>query len=435
MTKFAYYNEFDPFAAAWLRELIKAGAITDGDVDERNIEDVCPDDLRGYTRWHLFAGLGAWDYALNQAKWGDRKVLTCSAPCQPFSSAGKGEGTSDERHLWPTAFHIISQLKAPIIFGEQVSSAINHGWWDLVEDDLAGIGYEVGQKDFPACSVGAFHKRQRLYFVGERKDELADPEHTIWRPESETNFNSYRRDGFRRSGDPRDMVKPSGERCRETQDSGGRSEERIGDSGESGSLEHSPSDGWESWGTESGGRGVVCGCESSFPAHEGFVGHADDTGPQGLVLGRNGAGERIVGAPGVVDASPLDDSQSARRGIQYPKNIGSSDAQVNTSSDASNSGIDGSGFFVDWNSPIWLWCRDGKYRAVERATERELESLAPGFAADMGFMCDESGNGFISPLIEKGKNRVGRLRGYGNALCAKAAQVFIESYLETQNNS
>ena len=33
----AYYNEFDPMAAAWLRELIKAGLIPDGEVDERSI--------------------------------------------------------------------------------------------------------------------------------------------------------------------------------------------------------------------------------------------------------------------------------------------------------------------------------------------------------------------------------------------------------------
>jgi len=29
----AYYNEFDPKAAAWLRELIKAGRIAPGEVD------------------------------------------------------------------------------------------------------------------------------------------------------------------------------------------------------------------------------------------------------------------------------------------------------------------------------------------------------------------------------------------------------------------
>lgn len=41
----AYYNEIDPFAATWLRELIKAGLIVPGDVDERGIKDVTPDQV------------------------------------------------------------------------------------------------------------------------------------------------------------------------------------------------------------------------------------------------------------------------------------------------------------------------------------------------------------------------------------------------------
>ena len=45
----AYYNEIEPFAAAWLRNLIAAGHIAPGDVDERSITDVQPTDLRGYT--------------------------------------------------------------------------------------------------------------------------------------------------------------------------------------------------------------------------------------------------------------------------------------------------------------------------------------------------------------------------------------------------
>jgi DNA (cytosine-5)-methyltransferase 1 len=65
----AYYNEFDPHAAAWLRELIKAGHIAPGDVDERSIEDVRPDDLRGYTQCHFFAGIGGWAHALDLAGW------------------------------------------------------------------------------------------------------------------------------------------------------------------------------------------------------------------------------------------------------------------------------------------------------------------------------------------------------------------------------
>ena len=36
----AYYNEFDPKTAAWLRELIKDGHIAPGIVDERSIKEV-----------------------------------------------------------------------------------------------------------------------------------------------------------------------------------------------------------------------------------------------------------------------------------------------------------------------------------------------------------------------------------------------------------
>lgn len=50
-----YYNEIDPFAAAWLRELIRAGHIAFGVVDERSIEDVCPGDLTEFTQCHFFA--------------------------------------------------------------------------------------------------------------------------------------------------------------------------------------------------------------------------------------------------------------------------------------------------------------------------------------------------------------------------------------------
>lgn len=56
----AYYNEIDPYAAQWLRNLIKAGHIADGVVDERSIEDVKPSELRGFTQCHFFAGVGVW---------------------------------------------------------------------------------------------------------------------------------------------------------------------------------------------------------------------------------------------------------------------------------------------------------------------------------------------------------------------------------------
>jgi DNA (cytosine-5)-methyltransferase 1 len=62
-----YYNEFDPKAAAWLRELIRSRLIPLGIVDDRSISDVTPADLRGFRQCHFFAGIGGWAYALQVA--------------------------------------------------------------------------------------------------------------------------------------------------------------------------------------------------------------------------------------------------------------------------------------------------------------------------------------------------------------------------------
>lgn len=164
----AYYNEIDPYAAQWLRNLIDAGHIAAGDVDERSILDVSPDDLAGYTQCHFFAGIGVWSYALRSAGWPDeRPVWTGSCPCQPFSVAGVGSGFDDDRHLWPYWFHLIEQRRPGVVFGEQVEAAIKHGWLDLVQADMEGIGHAFVAVGFPAAGVGAPHIRQRLYFVAD----------------------------------------------------------------------------------------------------------------------------------------------------------------------------------------------------------------------------------------------------------------------------
>lgn len=162
-----YYNENDPQAAAWLRELIAQGALPDGVVDDRSIEDVTPIELEPYNQCHFFAGIGGWPYALQLAGWPeDRPVWTGSCPCQPFSAAGKGTGTADERHLWPAFFWLISQCRPEIVFGEQVASSDALGWWDVVSTDLEAADYACGAVDLCAAGLGAPHLRQRLYWVG-----------------------------------------------------------------------------------------------------------------------------------------------------------------------------------------------------------------------------------------------------------------------------
>ncbi|WP_347252939.1 DNA cytosine methyltransferase [Leminorella grimontii] len=172
----AYYNEIDPNAAKWLRNLIAAGHIAPGEVDERSIEDVAPDDLRGFTQCHFFAGIGVWSYALRLAGWPDNKpVWTGSCPCQPFSSAGKGAGFNDERHLWPALFHLIRERRPKLVFGEQVAGV--NAWFDLVQTDVEAVDYAFGLVPFPAAGVGAPHIRDRAYWVADASSERS----TWWR--------------------------------------------------------------------------------------------------------------------------------------------------------------------------------------------------------------------------------------------------------------
>ena len=166
----AYYNEIDEKEAVWLRGLIAAGHLPDGDVDTRSIEDVTPDDVRGYTQCHFFAGIGLWPLALRQAGWpDDRPIWSGSCPCQPFSQAGKGAGFDDERHLWPAWHWLIEKCAPPVVIGEQVASKDADRWIDLLQSDMEALDYAVGATPFAAAGVGAPQIRDRLYWLADRQ--------------------------------------------------------------------------------------------------------------------------------------------------------------------------------------------------------------------------------------------------------------------------
>src|SRR5579859_6930759 len=189
-----YFNEWEPFAAEWLRNLYPEAT-----VDERSIAEVQATDVVGPTHVALFGGCGGWQYALDLARWPrDRPVWSCSCPCPPFSSAGKKQdcpacggspvpcprrtGTficldcehawlADERHLWPEVWRLIRDARPAIVFGEQVSSPDGRIWLAGVRASLAAIGYSVGAADLAAASVGAPHIRQRIFWVAKRLDD------------------------------------------------------------------------------------------------------------------------------------------------------------------------------------------------------------------------------------------------------------------------
>ena len=187
----AYYNEIEPYAAGWLRNLISSGLIPDGDVDERSIADVRPADLDGYTQCHFFAGIGGWPAAARMAGWADdRPMWTGSCPCQPFSFMGQQRGFADERHLWPIFRDLIAQRRPAVVFGEQVARATE--WLCVVRSDLEALDYAVGAIPLEAASAGADHLRDRYWFVAH---------HDVERPCAERPSGSRELGGA--GGDPR----------------------------------------------------------------------------------------------------------------------------------------------------------------------------------------------------------------------------------------
>jgi len=127
----AFFNDNDAYAAQWTRNLIAAGEIAAGVVDERSIRDLKPADVASYRQCHFFSGLGVWSRALREAGWPEEfPAWTGSAPCQPWSSAGQRKGHADDRDLWPEWFRLIKACRPAVIFGEQVASKDGIRWFD-----------------------------------------------------------------------------------------------------------------------------------------------------------------------------------------------------------------------------------------------------------------------------------------------------------------
>lgn len=133
-------------------------------------------------------------------KWrGKIDILTGGFPCQPFSLPGNRNGTEDDRYLWPQMLRAIREIQPSWVVGENVAGILSmvqpsedieversscffgednierttHRQKYIIETickDIEREGYSVQPFIIPACSVGAPHRRDRVWFVAHRTD-------------------------------------------------------------------------------------------------------------------------------------------------------------------------------------------------------------------------------------------------------------------------
>ncbi len=95
--------------------------------------------------------------------------LVCGGfPCQPFSCAGKRRGKEDDRYLWPEMVRVIETVRPSWVIGENVAGIVNMAL-DTVLSDLEAQGYQCEAFIIPACAVGAVHRRDRVWIIGNTK--------------------------------------------------------------------------------------------------------------------------------------------------------------------------------------------------------------------------------------------------------------------------
>lgn len=142
------YVEYDNYCQRVIRQRIDDGILPDAPLfgDVRTFLD------QGYAR----------------AYQGMANVVTAGWPCQPHSSAGRRQGSADEREGWPWVIETIRQVRPKWFLGENVRGILSTDagrYFGAILRDLADAGYQCRWSVLSACAFGAPHTRERLFVV------------------------------------------------------------------------------------------------------------------------------------------------------------------------------------------------------------------------------------------------------------------------------
>ena len=146
------------------------------------IEPYCRKVLLQRQRDGILPKFPIWDdvCTFDGKPWRGLVDVVCGGfPCQDISAAGKGAGIEGERSgLWKEMARIIGEIRPRYVFIEN-SPLLRTRGLSVVLKDLAEMGYDARWGVLGARDVGAPHKRDRIWLVGEHTNSKG-LERTKW---------------------------------------------------------------------------------------------------------------------------------------------------------------------------------------------------------------------------------------------------------------
>lgn len=109
---------------------------------------------------------------------GDLDILDGSPPCQGFSLAGKRNINDNRNTLFLSFVRLINDLQPKVFIMENVSGMIKgafKGFFNEIFQALKSTGYIVKCKKMNAMWYEVPQSRERLFFIGARKDVCIEP--------------------------------------------------------------------------------------------------------------------------------------------------------------------------------------------------------------------------------------------------------------------
>lgn len=136
------------------------------------IDPYCREILLRRQRDSLLPLFPIWDdvRTFKGQQWNQKvDIVSAGFPCQPFSTAGRRKGEEDNKNLWPETIRVIREVGPRLVLLENVPGLLSFDYFGTILGDLAESGFDAEWDVVSASSVGAPHRRERLWVLAYSK--------------------------------------------------------------------------------------------------------------------------------------------------------------------------------------------------------------------------------------------------------------------------